>query len=109
MRNREINSQLTRLNALLQRTTQVGNYDPETQAHWARYLCILTAGLIENALKELYSDYARRSTSGPVAKFVAAQLDLIRSPKAGRFVEIAGYFKQDWKDELQQFVDDMGR
>lgn len=49
MNNREIARQLQSLRDLIKRTSQACGGDVEMQAHWARYLCVLSAGLVENA------------------------------------------------------------
>jgi len=109
MQNQEIHKQLQKLNDLIQRTQSACHNDFELQSHWAKYICILSAGLLENALKELYSDYAKKQVSQPVANFVSSNLSHIRSPKMQKFLEIAAAFKEDWKDELENYVNSNGR
>ncbi len=55
MRNRNINLQLQQLNSLFRNTSSASSGNIELQAHWAKYLCVLSAGLIENALSEIYT------------------------------------------------------
>lgn len=79
------------------------------QAHWGRYLCVLVAGFLENALIELYSDFAKRTASESVARFAMTSLSRIRNPKAQMFVDTARRFKQSWGDELDVFLGREGR
>ena len=59
LRNRELAAQLDSLESLLDRTDEATGGDIELVGHWGRYLCVLTAGFLENALTEVY---------GPICK-----------------------------------------
>jgi len=109
MRNRELGKQLQRLQSLIQRTRQASAEDFEIQAHWGKYLCVLVAGFLENALTEVYTDFAKGASSGPVANFAAATLSKIQNPKSQKFLEIAGAFKHEWAVELERFLEEDGR
>lgn len=109
MQNQEIAKQLQRLHNLIQKSNEVTDSNIELQAHWAKYLCILSAGLIENALKEIYMEFAQTKVSKPVANFVSSNLSPIRNPKTQKFLDIAAAFNPIWKDELESYVKDNGR
>ena len=109
MQNREIARQLQRLKDLIKRTTDACGDNPEAQSDWAKYICVLSAGLIENALKEIYIEYAYRTVSEPVARFASSHISPIRNPKTDKFIEIAAAFKEEWKIELENFVTLDGR
>ena len=70
MTNWEISRQLNRINDLISKAGEASASNPELQSHWAKYICILAAGLLENALKDLYSEYASKQVSQPIAKYV---------------------------------------
>jgi len=103
MQNRKLNQQLTRLQQLVNRT-QVATEDIELQGHWGRYLCVMVAGLLEDGLQTIYSEFASKSSSPHVARYVGDTLNRVTNPKAGRFLEIAGAFNADWQQELDQFL-----
>ncbi len=109
MRNQELSRQIQKLNALIKRTDQASAGDPEIQAHWARYICVLSAGLLENARTELYTDYARGAASEAVAAYVRANISKIQNPKTSRYIEIASTFKKEWGEELILFANEEGR
>ena len=69
----------------------------------------VATAFLENALKEVYSDYVRSCSSPAVADFVEARLVAIQNPKAGRFLETAGAFRRVWASDLEVFLDDDGR
>ena len=94
------------LMSLLDRTDQATGGDVELIGHWGRYLCVLMAGFLENALVEVYSEYARGAASPEVAAFATGRLGRITNPNAGRFVETARSFRKQWADELSDFLDE---
>ena len=79
------------------------------QSHWAKYLCVLAAGFLENALVELYSDFCRRAASPPVSNFSATALGRIQNPKSQAFLKVSGAFNKSWATALETFIEDDGR
>lgn len=91
---------------------EAGNFQGdqlELQAHWARYLCVLAAGFLENALSEVYSRYAKGSANTQVSNYVQAVLGKIQNPKSGKFLDTARAFDRAWEESLAAFIDDDGR
>lgn len=109
MQNREISIQIQRLQSLVKRANEATGENIELLGDWAKYLCVLAAGLLENSLKEIYSDFANRTTSKPIAMFVSSSLSPIRNPKAQKFLDTARAFSAPWGDELENYLDDNGR
>jgi hypothetical protein len=101
--------QLQRINSLIDNTRDASGDRLELQAHWGRYLCVLVAGFLENAIAEIYSEYARRSANEPVSKYVSSVILSIQNPKAKRFIDTANAFNSDWGDKLSLFLDENGR
>lgn len=81
----------------------------EMRAHWARYLCVLSAGFVETGVKAIFDDFVQAKASEPVAKFASSQIRQIQNPKTKRILEIAGSFKDDWKEALGRYVAEKGR
>jgi len=109
MINRELTRQLQQLRALNKRATTSSLSDLELLAHWARYMCVLVAGFLENAIEEVYSDFVESASSPAVASFALRALARIRNPNAQRFLEVAGSFKDSWRSELDAFLSLEGR
>ncbi len=109
MQNREIAKQLQRLDTPIKKTDEACANNLELQAEWAKYLCILSAGLIENALKEIYIGFAYKKTSKPIANYISSAISPIRNPKTQRFLDIAEAFSPAWRDELENYVNINGR
>ena len=104
MKNAEIKRQISSLRLLLKNTSEATKGDLELQAHWARYLCVSAAGILENSVAEIYGAFVKGAASELVANFVEARLDQIRNPNAEKFVQIARSFKVSWGDDLEQFL-----
>ena len=81
----------------------------ELQSHWARYLCILVAGFLENAISEVYASYVKRCSNEQVANYVEAALGKIQNPKAQKFLDTAKAFNHDWGSCLCTYIEENGR
>lgn len=81
----------------------------ELQSHWARYLCVLVAGFLENAISEVYSSYVQKCSNEQVANYVEAVLGRIQNPKAQKFLETARSFNRDWELSLNDYIEQNGR
>lgn len=109
MNNQNLNRELDRLDNLFEQTAVASRHTIEMQAHWARYLCIICAGFIENGIAELYGEFVKSAASEPVARFAGRSLSRIRNPKTGKFLETAEAFNKKWKEDLKLFTEEEGR
>ena len=103
MRNRNLDSELSRLRDLISRTS-LATDDIELQGHWGRYLCVRAAGFVENGLQTIYSEYAVNSSSRPVARYVNRRLETVFNPNAQRFIDVAGSFNVTWREQLEEYL-----
>ena len=60
--------------------------EPELLAHWSRYMCVLVSGLLDVAIPELCTSYARNRSDPRVANFVHATLDNATNFKTERLL-----------------------
>lgn len=109
MKNQEMSRQLQRLESLFKRAGEASNGDLDLQSHWARYLCVLVSGFVENGVKEIYSEFVSRGASKPVADYAISYLATIQNPKAEKILAITGSFKKEWRDELAKYLEEDGR
>jgi hypothetical protein len=109
MQNQALKIQLQRLEELFKKVDQACATDLEMRAHWAKYLCVLVSGFLENAISEIYADFVKNAASQPVASYAAAILSKIQNPKTHKFLEVAGLFKKDWARDLEVYVEENGR
>lgn len=108
MKNIEVTRQFSQLRHLMT-TAMTATSDLALQAHWARYFCVLAAGLLENAIAAIYGEFAQRVAHPNVANYTVAKLNKIQNPKTDRFLETARGFSTTWADELEMFVSVDGR
>lgn len=109
MKNRQLEIQYDRINNLFKGTAKATGGDFELQSHWAKYLCVLSAGFLENAISEVYIDFVRNKAHQPVANYASSTLSKVQNPKTAKFLEVARAFKKSWGDELDTFLQENGR
>lgn len=109
MENREIASRHASLIILLETAERAAIDNIELGSHLGRYACIMAAGFLEVALKELYGRFIETFATPQVAKFAMQRLDRISNPKTGVFIEVAGGFDEKWGKELSIFLDEPGK
>lgn len=109
MVNRELTKQFQILRTLAKKTGDSGLQDLELLAHWAKYLCVLVAGFVENSLQEVFSEFVTSSSSRAVTRFTTRALRNIQNPKTQRFIEVSGAFDDSWRAPLEAFVAENGR
>jgi pantoate kinase len=108
MKNQEIVRQLQRLRALM-KNAMAQTTDISLQSAWARFFCVLAAGLLENAISEIYTEYVVRVASPEAANYAVSRLARIQNPNTEKFVETAHAFSHSWGLALEFFVDVNGR
>ena len=109
MKTKELVRQHDRLIELFKSTESATVGNLEAQSHWAKYLCVLSAGFLENALRGVYGRYCTSCSNAHVARFTGKALGRIQNPKSDTFLKIAESFRPQWKTELETFIEDGGR
>lgn len=106
MQNRQVQDRLQEINLLV----SVDTSNDAMADHWGRYLCIVVAGFLESALREIYESYANETAAGNLAKYVSSQIGYtIGTPNADRIIRTAQAFNDAWADELRSFLAEDGR
>lgn len=106
MVNRELNRQLQIIQCLIESTSLSTADNIELQGHWGKYLCVLAAGFLENAISVIYVELASRSSAPHVASYASRMLEKIKNPKAEKFVDTARAFNKSWGEELSVFFEE---
>lgn len=109
MNNRETNRQLQKLKDLMKKTEELHSISIEIQSHWAKYLCVYTAGFIENAVKEIFTGYVKKAASTPVGNYAGSVLQKIQNPKMNIIIQTASSFKKSWGEDIKAFAEEDGR
>jgi len=108
MKHLEISRQIQSLDALMKKAS-ASTRDVELLSHWARYFCIRTAGLLENGIQEIYSEFVERTSARQVSNYASSRLKTVQNPNAEKFVIIARSFDSHWASELEKYLDEDGR
>jgi hypothetical protein len=95
-----------RLDVTFERSTSVGE-DPEVLSDFARYLCVLVSGFLEQSIVELILEYVRRRSDLTVQRHIEAQLRRqFTNAKCQRLIELMSTFDPAWRSDLEAFLID---
>ena len=106
MKSVELDRQAAALRQLIKRV----GHDPTTRAlemqgHWARYICVLSAGYVENSVREIYGCYIKKNSYSPaVIRYAIKQLDGVQNPRPEKLVKIAAAFDLAWGRDLDIYL-----
>lgn len=106
MKSVELSRQAAALRHLIKRV----GHDPSTrslemQGHWARYICVLSAGYVENSVRDIYSRYVQKNSYSPaVIRYAIKQLDGVQNPRPDKLVKIVTSFDATWGRELESYL-----
>jgi hypothetical protein len=84
----------------------LSNHDIEIQADFAKYLCILVSGYLENAIIALIVGYSEKRSAPEVASYVERQLDRWTNPNTEKICQLFGSFSPDWRTKIEGFLVD---
>lgn len=83
--------------------------DLELQADFARYLCILVAGFLEQSLIEVVLELARRNSAPSIQRHVEAHIRRFTNPKCQRIIDMFATLDPAWAKDLEEFLVDERR
>jgi hypothetical protein len=98
---RELQRQKDRLDYLFIQVSRLPVDDDEIKAHWARYLCVLTSGYIENSIRIIFSDIAHKQASPSIANFVESRLRDFQNPRMEKIYDIIRQFNPSWEARVR--------
>jgi hypothetical protein len=101
MRDPELRAYKQRLDGLFEMTRLLPEEQAQLRAHWARYLCVVTSGLLETAVRVLYVKHARARAHKSVADFVDSHLTQFSNAKMDAILAVARRFSPEWESELR--------
>ncbi len=80
--------------------------DAEIQADYAKYLCVLVSGFLENSIVALLLHYVEKRSAPEVAAFVERELDRWTNPNVEKILQLFGSFNNEWRDTLCAYIVD---
>lgn len=78
--------------------------DPEILSDFARHLCVLVSGFLEQAVIELLLEYARIHSHPAIQRHVEHHLRQFTNAKAARLTQLLGTFDDDWRVDLENYL-----
>lgn len=102
--NKEIASQRQSLDHLFLEVKKIS--DLELQAHFARYICVLVSGFVENSIRAILYEYSSKRSNEQVLGFVFARLAKITNLNQQRIGELLGDFSNEWQDVFNKTISD---
>lgn len=100
MKNIEVVKHQRKLNNLFSKIEDLSE-DLELQAHWARYLCVLTSGFLETSIQAIFSNFTQKTASPKVANFVENKLKEFQNPKMEKILLLIKLFSSEWESLLR--------
>lgn len=102
---REVAAMQARLDATFQRVESLSSVDLEVRSDFARYLCILVSGFVENAVTALTIGYCRERSHPTVANYASTQLSRLQNLNSERLTQVVGAFEREWREDFTRFLD----
>lgn len=78
--------------------------EPELLSHWAKYICVLTSGYLENALRHYLNEFSKKKSHPYVTNYVSVKIKEFMNPNMEKILNLTGSFNKDWRDNLEKFV-----
>ncbi|MBI5604278.1 MAG: hypothetical protein HY879_13095 [Deltaproteobacteria bacterium] len=78
------------------------NLDEEILAHWAKYVCVLTSGFVENSMRMILQDYVKRHANSPVVNFVDKRIEGLTNLNDDKIAQLLGSFNPNWREKYLQ-------
>src|SRR5690349_4036670 len=103
----EVSRLKARLDATFERGKSLASHaDSETQADFARYLCVLVSGYIEKAVAELVLEHSRRHGGPTLQRYVESNTRRFTNANCQRLKDLLGRFNPDWRLRLDEVLVD---
>ncbi|WP_051056106.1 HEPN domain-containing protein [Cylindrospermum stagnale] len=78
--------------------------NPKDQSEWSKYLCVLVSGFIEESLRVLLEEYARKHSSTYIQNFVETEIRYITNCKTNKIILILKQFSQAWATDFENQI-----
>jgi RiboL-PSP-HEPN len=103
----EVERQKQKLDATFSRASKlVPLDDAELLSDLARYLCVLVAGFLEQAVIELTLEHVRNHSQASVQAYAEYRLRQFTSANTQRITDLMGTFDSAWRTDLESFLVD---
>jgi hypothetical protein len=102
--NGQIHNEIHKLDHLFKVVAKIN--DEEIKAHLSKYLCVLTSGLIENSIRILLSDCAKKKSHPYIGNYVNKKIDRLTNLKHNNIIELLQLFSDSWSEKYRNDITD---
>jgi len=102
----EVHRARTRLDSVFAMTRLLPLDDLEIRAHWARYLCVLTSGFLEESLRLILEEFGKKMAHPSVARYMNSSLQGISGVNDERLRQLIGSFSDEWRTAYERDLQD---
>jgi hypothetical protein len=99
MSNGSLHSISSRLDRVFE--SSKGISDEEIKSHYARYLCILLSGYLEESIKIIIRDYSSMKASPNLSNYINTSLHNLTNLNCEKIGNTLSYFNNNWKDKFE--------
>ena len=92
-----------RIDKLFQEVTTIS--DMRMQGEWAKYLCVLSSGYLENSLRILLSDYISRNSSREIQRYSEPIIGSLTNCKHGKIIKTLEQFDTNWASSFSEKIE----
>lgn len=101
----EVERQRQKLDATFKRAAATKS-EAELLADFARFLCVLVAGFLEQAVIELPLEHVRIRSHISIHRHVERNLRRFTNANSQRIIDLFGSFDPDWRKDLESYLVD---
>jgi hypothetical protein len=101
----EIERQKQKLDATFKRAASMKG-DAELLSDFARYLCVLVAGFLEQAAIEIALQHVRTHSQPSIQRHVENRLRRFSNANTQKIIQLFGSFDPDWRIDLESHLVD---
>jgi hypothetical protein len=97
-----VSSHQNKIDAAFERVR--GIEEVQLQADFARYLCVVVSGFLEQAVRHVLGHYAVERGHPRVARYAERQLSGFTNANAQKLIDLVGGFDARWREELAAYL-----
>ncbi|UWP91553.1 hypothetical protein K3X13_10830 [Aliiroseovarius crassostreae] len=83
--------------------------DPEEQAHWAKYLCILISGYLEQSVKDVVLEFSTSHSALRLSNYIESSWPRSRNMNIDNIKDILKKFEPAWRDSFVSWLQEDDR
>jgi len=76
----------------------------QAQSHWAKYLCVLTSGYLEQSVRELLLAHSAKKSAPSISRYVEKSWPISRNMSCGNISDILGRFDLSWSTKFDLWI-----